>query len=73
MSAMLDSLLKASGDAERLADIARNEAALGIPPAPPVELDEAYFRYEHDPRYVRALNRQIDANRRDPLMPRGAY
>lgn len=69
MSALLESLL----DAERLADIARNDALAGLPPAPPVELDEIYFQYQHDPRYVRALNRQIDALRRDPLMPRGAY
>lgn len=40
MSAYLDSLL----DAERLADIARNDAAAGFPPAPPVDLDEAFFR-----------------------------
>lgn len=39
MSALLDSLL----DAERLADLARNDAAAGFPPAPPVELDEAFF------------------------------
>lgn len=44
MSAMLDLLLQASGDAERLADIARNDALAGFPPAPPVELDEHFFR-----------------------------
>ena len=43
MSAMLESLLLASGDPERLADIARNDAIAGFPPAPPVELDELFF------------------------------
>lgn len=69
MSAILELAL----DAERRAACLANDAAMGIPPAPPVELDEIYFQYQHDPRYLRALNRQIDANRRDPLMPKGAY
>jgi hypothetical protein len=38
MSARLDSLL----DQDRLADIARNDAAMGATP-PPVELDEVFF------------------------------
>ena len=39
MSAMLDRLL----DHERLADIARNDVLMGLS-APPVEMDEAFFR-----------------------------
>jgi predicted signal transduction protein with EAL and GGDEF domain len=42
VSAMLESLLHACGDTDRLADIARNDALAGIAP-PPVEMDEVAF------------------------------
>jgi hypothetical protein len=81
VSAYLDALL----DAERLADITRNEIAAGIPPAPRVELDDAFFArsdlamlaLEQADGYgrtlvARGLDQQVDANRRNPLL-RGAY
>jgi hypothetical protein len=43
MSACLEQLLRDSGDAVRLADIARNDVLMGIA-APAVELDEAFVR-----------------------------
>jgi hypothetical protein len=39
MSAQLDSLL----DRERLADCIRNDTAMGLITAPPVEMDELFF------------------------------
>lgn len=43
MSYCLDLLLQAAGDAERLADIARNDALAGFTPVPPVDMDDVFF------------------------------
>jgi hypothetical protein len=49
VSACLDSLL----DRERLADCIRNDTAMGLITAPPVEMDEAFFS-RADQAYARA-------------------
>jgi hypothetical protein len=60
MSALLDSLL----DPIRLADVTRNDAALGFPPAPPVEMDEFFFA-RSDLDYARARDDGSLERRRD--------
>ncbi len=72
-------------DAERLKACAANEAAMGIKPALPVELNEEFFARVDSAMLAdkqadgygrrllaRGLELQVAANRRDPLL-RGAY
>jgi len=68
MSAMLDQLLRDSGDAARLADLARNDVLAGIT-APPVEKDDVVFgeqrRIASDMAYARARDDGSNERARD--------